>query len=513
MKKIVFFLIALATLVSCNPFSSDDLQYMPFRDSDKSKWGLIGTDGEVLCTNEFDDQPTVAMHDRFFAKNKDGKWELYTAEKNPKQIGNKAYDMAGAFKADVAPVSIKGKPIQFIDKDGNVKFELDQVEGKKVDAVSNFYDGVALFQAEHLFGLVNTKGEVVVNPKYMIIMPAREGKFLAIDEKYKDAKEKKDVKVTILSKDGEVLGEVGMDKYPNMQPYFSGDNVCVEKEGSDGKGEWGVIDVKGNVVLAPSKDVEGVEDFADDKIIFEKSDQYGLMNVKGETLIRAKYKQLKFSGADGLLFASDDDENIKLINENDEEVSKESYGDALSFHGSYAAVKESKDNWIFINKKGEDQKVKTDIYDISDSNFGDEFVKRDGTSASADFSNLFDDTAVDSTDVDTTALEVDSAAVDVDDYDIDEASSGDASGSYTMTGYVDKYPITMYLSFSGSNVTGWYYYDKYKAKMTFTGSYSGSSLDLYCEGGDAFYGTFVNGAYSGHFSGNNGNEMNFNVSQ
>ena len=100
-----------------------------------------------------------------------------------------------------------------------------------------------------------------------------------------------------------------------------------------------------------------------------------------------------------------------------------------------------------------------------------------------------------------------------DDYDMDEASSGDASGSYTMTGYVDKYPITMYLSFSGSNVTGWYYYDKYKAKMTFTGTYSGSSLDLYCEGGDAFYGTFVNGAYSGHFSGNNGNEMNFNVSQ
>ena len=513
MKKIIFFLFVLSTLVSCKQFfGGNDLQYMPFRESEKSKWGLIGTDGKVLCTDEFDSQPTVVMNDRFFAKNKDGKWELFSAEENPKQIGRKAYDMAGAFKDDVAPVSVKGKPIQFIDKDGNVKFDLDRVDGKKVEAVTNFTDGVAIFSAEGGVGLFDNKGKVIVNPEYLFIKDAGDGKYLAIEKKYKDAKDPEDVNITILSKHGNVLGEIEGRKYSNLLPCFSGDNLCVEKRTSGDNHRWGVIDVKGNEVLPMINKMDNVTEFLGKKFIFEKDDQYGLMNVDGDIIIRSKYKNLTFSGADGLLFAADDDNNVKLINEDDEQVSKDSYINALSFHGSYAAVQESKDNWIFINKKGENQKVNTDIYDISDSNFGDEIIERDDQSTGLDFSSLFDNEDLDSTEI----ADADSVAVDtmsVTDYDSDYGKSTMQSSTYNMTGYVDKYPITMYITFDGNDATGWYYYNKYKSKMTFTGTLDGSSLDLYCDGGDTFTGTFVDGAYSGHFSGGNGTEFSFNVSQ
>ena len=39
-------------------------------------------------------------NDRFFAKNKAGYWEMYTADKNARQVG-KEYVQAGAFIEDV----------------------------------------------------------------------------------------------------------------------------------------------------------------------------------------------------------------------------------------------------------------------------------------------------------------------------------------------------------------------------------------------------------------------------
>ena len=76
---------------------------MPFQESEKSDWGLIDASGQALLTDEYEQMPTVVMHDRFFVKNKKGLWELYTAEAKPKQIGDE-YSQAGVFVENVAPV-------------------------------------------------------------------------------------------------------------------------------------------------------------------------------------------------------------------------------------------------------------------------------------------------------------------------------------------------------------------------------------------------------------------------
>ena len=148
MKKFSLFAVAAFALLSCNQQGGTDntIQYLPFQESEKSGWGLIGTDGQVLLDDEYKEMSTVAMRDRYFAKNKDGQWELYSIDgKRTKQIGDE-YSQVGVFIADVAPVVEKGKSIEFIDRDGDVKFSLDRVDGKEVSTCTNFSDGVAVFR-------------------------------------------------------------------------------------------------------------------------------------------------------------------------------------------------------------------------------------------------------------------------------------------------------------------------------------------------------------------------------
>ena len=90
MKKFSLFAVAVLALLSCNQQAGTDnnaIQYMPFQESDKSGWGLIGTDGQVLLDDEYKEMSTVAIHNRYFAKNKEGQWELYSIDgKRTKQM-------------------------------------------------------------------------------------------------------------------------------------------------------------------------------------------------------------------------------------------------------------------------------------------------------------------------------------------------------------------------------------------------------------------------------------------
>ena len=50
------------------------------------------------------------------------------------------------------------------------------------------------------------------------------------------------------------------------------------------------------------------------------------------------------------------------------------FANVLPFINGKAIVQESADNWILIDEKGEDQRLKQDIYSISASAFGDEVL-------------------------------------------------------------------------------------------------------------------------------------------
>ena len=87
-----------------------------------------------------------------------------------------------------------------------------------------------------------------------------------------------------------------------------------------------------------------------------------------------------------------------------------------------------------------------------------------------------------------------------------------------LTGNVDKYPVTMHLEISGTQVKGSYYYDKQgaNAKLKLMGTNEDGIIDINETDADGtptghFRGKFVNGVYSGHFVTNQGKKMPFKL--
>ena len=371
MKKKILFLLAVITIVMSSCSKKQDIQYMPFMEEEGANWSMISVDGNVLFENEFKSEPTVVMHDRFFVRNADGKWELYSANKKPQLVGKNVFEQAGAFIEDVAPVVAKGQPIQFIDKEGNVKFSLGNVNGQQIVECTNFSDGVAVFKAGNYYGCINTSGKVIVNPEYVSINAANDGKIIAISKKFEKADRKK-AKITVLSTDGSVISEISMRNFTKIGGQFYDGALMVEQE-VNGDSRQGLVDEMGEFIVKPTSKIHEIEEISGDKFVFYDGDNYGVMDFKGNVVIRPKYKRLKFAGKDNLFWAVDDkdDANWRLIDKEEKSISNDEYESVLSFHGTSAAVKESEDNWIFVDDKCVDKKVQTNIYNIDDNSFGD----------------------------------------------------------------------------------------------------------------------------------------------
>lgn len=62
----------------------------------------------------------------------------------------------------------------------------------------------------------------------------------------------------------------------------------------EGKENWGIINDKGDIVVKPSSKLKSIGTINGDVFTYNNGDGWGLMNIKGETLIRAKYEFLYY---------------------------------------------------------------------------------------------------------------------------------------------------------------------------------------------------------------------------
>ena len=359
--KIVLLALLLLGLVSCADKSERVIQGIPFQETKDGKWSMISMeDGQVLFSEEFKEAPTVAIEGRFMVKNKEGLWEIYTAEKKPKKVG-KEYVSATRFFEGHALVVERNKPVSIIDKEGQTLKVLDKIDGKTVTKVASFSEGYAVYRTDKYFGVIDTDGKSVIPANYCYISSCSDGKFIAIDKKYEqevEKGEKEKVKIYVLDTKGKKLFEFSGGKYddisePGFQDGYSG--VAIKK---DDKKCWGIINDKGEEVVKPSEKIEEVGTIHGDKFIYKKEDEYGLMNMKGEVLIRAKYDVLYFDGDNLWAGQKVDGKELnfkyKYINEKDEEIFKEDYKEAFRFDlfgDKYTVVKESDTQYTLIDKK------------------------------------------------------------------------------------------------------------------------------------------------------------------
>lgn len=389
MKKNFTFVVSLTalivlTLVSCNKEADSNIEAVPFQETEDGQWGMISMDGTVLFKDEFKNMPTVVHDGRFFVKNKDGIWEMYDATEKPKRIG-KDYVHATAFQNRHALVTEKGKPVSIIDTEGNTIKLLDKVDGKTIDRVSAFHDGYAVFlTTDTLAGVIDIEGNCIIHPKdYYVISNCGEGKFLAVERKYKKDFEngkKGKTKIKILNASGKELFSFNGDKYESLNEIFSNGKMAVSVK-KDGKQAWGIINEKGEYVVKPMKKIENIGMIHGDKFTYNNGEGWGLMDVKCQTLIRAKYEGL-FYDEDNLLVAvvkDGEDVKYKYIDENDNQIGKDTYVLATSFSsfdGNHALVKPDDKMYSIIDRDGNQIKGLPDMINVG-FNDGDNYVESD----------------------------------------------------------------------------------------------------------------------------------------
>lgn len=381
-------LVAVGLLSSCGFSKSQkgegEVEYFPFKERKDGNWGLMGTDGTPLFRDEFKHAITIVKDGRFFARNADFHWELYTAEPAPKQIGE-TYVSVGAFHDGVAPVVRKGKPIEFIDTEGEVVFTFDKVNDKVVEVMGNFNNGVATFgTSDSHVGIVDTKGKVILEPRYLLAKVAGD-RLIAIEgvtpeESYVASQQDSLVfekgTVTVFTLDGEKRWSFEASKCEDMVSFakvvtrnvFHEDKI-VFYAGKGDERKAGIINDKGEWVVKPTSNTKDIYDFKGDKLIYSNGETVGLMDFEGNVLIRAKYKSLSFSRIDGVLIAEKKD-GLKteafLVDEEGNTISKDEYTGISDFSKDGLAVAQTgESSYVMIDAKGEEHKNGVDVYEWS----------------------------------------------------------------------------------------------------------------------------------------------------
>lgn len=139
-------------------------------DSWDSKWGFIDKNGKVVIDFLFSHQPTNFSSGRAFIKGNDGKFGIIDAK--GKVLVEPKYNQAFPFENGFATVSYTDAKWQttyeIIDINGKViKSFTREKSGSETILLSGFKNGLAVAMKSGKYGLIDTKGNVIVNFIFM----------------------------------------------------------------------------------------------------------------------------------------------------------------------------------------------------------------------------------------------------------------------------------------------------------------------------------------------------------
>lgn len=355
-----FMLFMMMILTSCNTTDSNDyITAIPYQETEDGMWGMITTEGEVLFSKEFKNEPTVVKDGMFMVRNEDNNWEIYKAEKKPKKIGSE-YTAATLFCNGRALVCEKDNYISIIDTDGKTIKTIDKIDGKPVSMVLPFYEGFAKYMTDECYGIIDEDGNPIIPADYCLITDCSDGKFIGVNKKYSTYywnNHLDNIKYTVLNTKGEILFEIDGTEYNQVTKF---ENGLLPVYISNGNTEmWGIINEKQEVVVKPTKDIMGIIEIRNNMFTFYNKDGWGLMTTEGKILIKPKYNTLSFDGDDRLqAYYLDKDEkgHVKFIDINDNQLGKETFSYATKFSeldNMHSLVQMQDNSWSIINDKYE----------------------------------------------------------------------------------------------------------------------------------------------------------------
>lgn len=309
--------VAAAALWSCGGVERP-VEYVAVKIDGSELWSIIDAkSGEVVCKDEFKASGVMTDGEMLYLSLEEGTKEVYNINNVKTPVASKLVDVAPFNGNDVTVAVKEGKAPCIIDREGKQVAQLPN----SVTQVGNFCEGLAPFcQGDSLWGYIDTKGKVVINPKYDAAEFFTDG-LAAVGVGKGD-----DMTVKFIDKDNKVKFTIKKEKYKLYDSNFREGYLPVVKNE-----KIVLLDKEGNEAVKNSRMEEGYGGYmvCDGKFAFCKDDEFGLMNVDGEVLVRSKYEELWIS-QDGTIVACLKDgekERYGIIDDKGEEVLPFDYDD------------------------------------------------------------------------------------------------------------------------------------------------------------------------------------------
>ena len=337
-KNLLLTACAVVALGSCTvegsvTINTDDyeyVQYLGFQSKKDSLWGLMNLDGEVLVKPTFKNEPLDVTQDRFFVQNADSLWELYSAEPEPKRIGNDQYVSVGAFQYGLCPVSKPHEGLMYINVNGEKVIDMATLDSKEVLAAFNFFDERARVQTtDGCQGIIDKQGTIIVKPEYDEVSNYRNGKAF-VYKPLKPGQDKEEQEWAVIDTEGNELFSSTMGQMYPILDRFEDNGLAIVKTNGDEDKTYALIDETGEIVRNLTMD--GVHDMRGDYIVFTMGNKYGMMNTDGEMLIKPSFDWVATSG--GIIVASIDKAGQYLLfDQNAQEIKTLEGTEATVFGG------------------------------------------------------------------------------------------------------------------------------------------------------------------------------------
>lgn len=358
MKHFLKFLpvVAVATvLCSCDSSDSDSIaekvEYIPVKLDRDANWSFMSPDGKVIFEDEFENSPSLVVDGIFSVYEGDGISVYAVEDKKPVLVpGCEELKSAGYYSESLIPVVHPKERIQFVDKNGLKKFELAPFKGKEIVACEpGFSDGLLRIKNEEgKYGFINTKGEVVIEPKFDVAGDFAEGMAIvgkSVDDTYS---------CSVIDKKGDVKFKLkkGWDL---RSSYFKNGVIVVDDDD-----RMVFVNTNGEADKCPTK-VKRVSDYNSEIFVFYDGDHYGVASRKNnEIVIRARYDYIAILPDGDLLCESGNDKYSVRNLENEELIDLSEYERVHYFNSRFNFV---------AGEYGEYELLKRDGTPVKDSEF------------------------------------------------------------------------------------------------------------------------------------------------
>ena len=337
--------------------------------NDEGKWGYINSDGDKKIDFKFEYAYPFAQNKLALVKY-DGKYGYIN--KNSEFVIEPTYDEAFSFNDNIA-VCAKDEKYGAIDKNGETIIEF------KYKNISSFKNDYAIAVYNGYYGVINKKGETVVNFEYELIGQINDNyftylknqkyhvEFIHNDKSFDElfSPEEYDFQEFSLTSNGYVIyrqagyyglinGE-GKQVFENIYDkltYNTGDYLIYSTTGdfygyldfdgnkiiedqfdsatdfTDGLGvlkiinldKYAIIDKNGTVKY--TFECKTLSNFSNDRAVFKKGTEYGVINKDGKGIVEAKYKYISSYFDDGYAIFINSENKYGVINKQGKEIIK-----------------------------------------------------------------------------------------------------------------------------------------------------------------------------------------------